>query len=415
MSFTSFSPDLSGSIFTDNQLAHAQENFPKVLDSIIPNWKSNENSPFNKRWNADVPPQTFFLIDLWLIIRHTIAWVVPMHVVRFEDKIKGLILSVNEQQFVENWIEMKVAHLITGMTRPILIEPYVSPEQYSLPNRPKSPDFGIQVGHEMAIIEATAIRTQSLDDYRSVYNHLLEFFQRKIDIRLNRSVVMEIPFLIEMIDLSSQQMRLCLRSITTIDAGQFIMNMNGKNIEVKWKLMPTYTISDEINPTESGEVFAVSSSEGTVLHGSLGVGARMKISDHNIFIDKIRRSLKGSLNRKMRQFDKDYQNILFLCLSDNTNIPEPVAEIMAGLLMTEFYKKSDYHRLSATVIYETRGDFSPSPAIVGSFSTNPNASKLASQDLIDMLSGEKTFFWWSNEFGRPTEIQNATEPVAVKH
>lgn len=164
MSFLTSQPDLSNTIFNDNDLNLAR----KVLQAVI----SQENHPWLKRplgilgeyWLRDDTYAACFLIDFARIIDILNTKVAEKSIPRLYEKVKELLQPLSSEQFIEKMTELQVALALAEIINPSPLV-FLKSEDIIQPKVSRCPDFAFQMSEGIVFAEASVFHGGILDTW----------------------------------------------------------------------------------------------------------------------------------------------------------------------------------------------------------------------------------------------------------
>ncbi len=166
MSFLTSNPDLSGTIFTENDLRIAREYLESGIKRVNPAWLDEPQGILGNYWLRDDTEATCFLIDFAQRIYNVDRNITERSVPIFHgEKIKEILLRAKkEEQFLECLTELQAASVLVNYASPLALDPMISKEDLLVPsNRPKTPDFGLRLPDNDVFLEVTVCHIDVLD------------------------------------------------------------------------------------------------------------------------------------------------------------------------------------------------------------------------------------------------------------
>src|SRR5258708_30026701 len=144
MSFRTYEPDLSGTIYEEEQqhLQAIRNCLVAEINKADPTWLDNRKGILGQHWDADSASSTCYLIWIASMHKSISGRIYPESAPRLQDKFKKLLNSINEKQYLENLAELEVAWAFTDRVSPLIVEPLTSVVGGADPsNETESPDF----------------------------------------------------------------------------------------------------------------------------------------------------------------------------------------------------------------------------------------------------------------------------------
>src|SRR5437762_13674837 len=106
MSFLTYQPDLSGTIFTQENFLGAREYLSTKLEQEDRAWLDNPQGPLGEYWRRNDNSAAWFLIDFASTIARVANNITDRSSPLLATKIKqGLLRASSETEFLENYTE----------------------------------------------------------------------------------------------------------------------------------------------------------------------------------------------------------------------------------------------------------------------------------------------------------------------
>ncbi len=181
MGFLDTDFDLSGLVYDSRDLEIAREVLPEVINSDFPGWLDNPQGPLGYHWESELPQSACFLIELYSIFYHLIGKVSWDSPPKIRQKFKDLLTAKSDDQLSDLITELQVARILAKRVQPIVFEPLVPPWQTATSERPRSPDYELQLPDGRMLLEVTVMRVDVLDQWDAVAKQVGAFFQRRLE------------------------------------------------------------------------------------------------------------------------------------------------------------------------------------------------------------------------------------------
>jgi hypothetical protein len=365
MSFLNGKPDLTGTIFTDNDLYVARQYLLSVISQEDPRWLKKPIGIIGMHWESDGQPSACFLINIaqmLYVIDHGIA---TKSIPRLQKKFRDLLRSPDEQ-FEENYNELQVGSVVVQNIKDMSGLAFLEKEDILHPKVTRCPDFAFQSSDGVVFLEATVfhggiidIWTKTVDSIRSALEkYVLEHaYMLDIDISLPLQAEMETKQIID----------LTLQELGKVPIGEVRIGSKGV---IRWKPPSIITVQDSLAPFDRQQNFPEQDGTWTgIIRSSGAVVDRAFISRSNINLaseedlkqarELLLKSFRQKLREKRGQFPKNEPEVSLIVLRiDHSNVIE--SEIASLLRQRIWPNEKEYDWLSGLVIFTPRSNFSPS-------------------------------------------------------
>ena len=161
MGFLDTNFDLGDFIFSDQDLAAAREILPELIQSFQSDWLNNPRFRLGDHWLSDSPHSACFLIELWGIFFHLIGKISGDSPPKIEQKFGDLLTAKTADQLSDLITELQVARVLAKHVQPIVFEPLVPPWQTAAADKPRSPDYELQLPDGRMLLEVTVMRADA--------------------------------------------------------------------------------------------------------------------------------------------------------------------------------------------------------------------------------------------------------------
>lgn len=383
MSFLDGDHDLTGSIFTQDDLTFARQYLESYIRDVDPNWLRKPQGPLAIQWRCDGLYPASFLINLALMMDHIQKRVLSGSVPRMEQKFRNLLRSTSADKFDESLAEIEVAAMLTSRVVPLAVEPWVPTQLKKGDPTPPSEDFGIRLPDDDVAFEVTVVRIGRLEDWDkfmgAVSKRIESYVVRK---GLNRMVDITFPWITDLPNPELLSITTLLSSIEAYDSGSTVVETPTGKLEARWTSMPTF--SETTIPTTPMAVFA---GPGIELGGVCGVRRLMTLTDDVIARDLMLKSLRNTINRKRQQNTHDMPYVLVV----KTGHHRLACEGLIDLTIERIWPNPQYSWMTGLTVLKPRTGFSPvdnGPSFISTF--NPSAKHPSSPCLRDLMDGKIT-------------------------
>ncbi len=391
MSFLTSHPDLSSTIFTEEDLRRAREYLTSVIERTNTSWLKKPKGLLGKYWDNDSEQAACVLIDIAQVLHSFEHKITTRSAPLFPAKAEGLLQPRTEKEFIENLTELQVAFVLTQYANPLDVDPLV-PEQYLLPlsnhRRPTTPDFALRLLDGRVFLEVTVLHVEILDKWDKSLLDLTTALKRYVrvqqkDLIVDMQVPLPFPGSVEQIT------ELLIKKFDEFPSGSVAI---GKNGEIRWEPIPAITTQDTSTifstfATISSPVAMFSSPGGKWRNAfaQLQSVATMPEEDIDRANKLLFNSLRNTLNRKQDQLPHHEPSLLILKLGHHRLLEDR----LMNRVRERIWPNQQYNWLSGIGFFTPRRAFSPSDAEHRlNFHFNPAARCQVSQSLTSLFSGK---------------------------
>jgi hypothetical protein len=173
MSFLTYEPDLSGTIYEEDQqhLQAIRDNLVAEINKANPTWLDNPKGIFRQHWDTDSVSSTCYLIWIASMQKFISDRICPESAIRLQDKFKKLLNTIDEKQYLENLAELEIAWAFAARVSPLIVEPLASVVGGADPsNETESPDFAFDISGERVYLEVTFFYVGVLEKWQKTVN-----------------------------------------------------------------------------------------------------------------------------------------------------------------------------------------------------------------------------------------------------
>ena len=363
MPFPDSTPDLSDTIFTNEDLLATRKYLLLHLGREAPDWLANPCGWLGKYWKQDDAYSACILIDFAGTIYRVASNVTERSYPLLVKKIvEGLLNEKTEEKFLENYTELEVASALVNYISPIALDPLATDETYlQSNNRPRTPDFGIRLPDGDVFLEVTMCYANILDEWDKSGDGIRTKIERLVFTTYkSRDVSIELP-LKHSIDSNILSDLLC--DMDANENGSFPIGDNGV---IQWKPIP-------YDP---------------MMHPVCKVGrnlAPLSEKENGLLVNAVRNTLNHKRDRQ--QFPKDVPVILILRLGHQRLVANAVVKLF---LRRIWPNKEIYSWLSGICLFTPRQGFRPSSRGYHlEWCLNPSAQYPVSESMRLMCQGKQ--------------------------
>ncbi len=391
MSFLTSNPDLSNTIFTENDLRIAREYLESGIRRAYPAWLKKPQGVLGKYWLRDDTEATCFLIDFAQRIYNVDRNITERSVPIFHgEKIKERLLRAKiDEQFLENLTELQAASVLVNYASPLSLDPTVSEEDLLAPsNRPRTPDFGLRLPDNDVLLEVTVCHIDVLDQLEELvpsWEKVTALIRTTIEEQLvfaqHRSLHVEIHVPLQQ-TIDEDFITDLLSKMEASQSGVFPVGSTGR---IEWKPLPINIVQDGLPRQSSIGIFhapGVIVDPGCIIQRKIAPVSKEKYK-------QIINSIRYTLDRKRKQFRRDMPSVLILRLAQPHLARNGFFEIVHKRIWPN---NKVYDWLTGICLLIPRQGFRPSDAEDHiTFSANPEASYKASSSLMSLFKGTEQF------------------------
>lgn len=360
MTFLTSTPDLSGTIFAEDNLLGARKYLSTQLAQEYPAWLRKPRGPLGDYWRKDDAYAACTLIDFATTLFHVAQNITERSYPLLATKIReGLLNAKTEKQFLENYTEFQVASVIINFASPLALDPMVSAEDLLRSgHRPPTPDFAIRLPDGDVGLEVTVCYVDILDQWDKSVDLLSSKIEQALVFTHDRSlhVTIQLPLKHTLDDNLITELQ---REIYVNEWGSFQICHRGV---VKWEPVPHNPVADlaffvhrDIVPPSEEENELISS------------------------------SFRNTFDRKRKQFSHPVPAILVLRLGHHRIA---TSDVIAILRQRIWPNDKVYDWISGICLFTPRQGFGLSdPGHHLELCTNHNAQFKVSDSLLALFNG----------------------------
>ncbi len=364
MSFITSRPDLSNTIFKEEDLRKAREYLSSVIERANASWLKKPKGRLGKYWDNDSEHAACVLIDIAQVLHSFEHKITPRSAPLFPAKVDGLLQSRTEKEFIENLTELQVAFVLTQYASPLDVDPMV-PEQYLLPlsnhRQPTTPDFALRLLDGRVFLEVTVLHVEILDKWDKSILDLTTALKRHLrmqqrDLIVHMQVPLPFPGSVE------QMTELLKKKFDEFPSGRVAIGNHG---EIRWEPIPAITTQDTSTifstfATMSSPVAMFSTPGGKWKNAFAQIDSVATMPEEDI--DRANKllfhSLRNTLNRKQDQLPHDEPSLLIMKLGH----PRLLEDRLIKRIQERIWPNPQYSWLSGIGFFTPRLAFSPTDA-----------------------------------------------------
>jgi hypothetical protein len=365
MSFLTDKPDLTNTIFSDEDLQIARRYLSSIITKEDPRWLKKPLGVIGQHWKSDTIPSHCFLIDMAQTLYVLDHGVTAKSQPRLQRKFRDLLRSPDEQ-FQENYNELQVGRALAEHIGDMSGLAFLEPEEIIEPVVTRCPDFAFRTPDGDVMVEASVFYGGTLDTWTKSIRFIsaeLEKYALANDKMIDVQIFLPLQAEME----ARQIIDLVIKKIDENPTGQIRI---GKKGIVRW--MPVCIIPT-LQPFNPSQITLPASREGLSSSGILcPPGATVKqafISQKQIAFaseedlqqarELLLKSFRLKLREKRGQFLKNEPEVslLILQLEYNHLIEKEIANLLYERIWTN---KKEYDWLSGLILFTPRSCFQPS-------------------------------------------------------
>lgn len=360
MPFLTSRPDLSDSIFTEENLLGARNYLSTHLAREYPAWLRKPRGPLGVYWNRDDTYAACVLIDFATTIYHVAKNVTQKSYPLLALKIKeGLLDIKKEDQFLQNYTEIQVADVLVNVASPLALDPMVGDNDFlKSSNRPRTPDFAIRLPDGDVCLEVTVCSVAILDQWDKSIDSLRSKIEQVLVFTRHRSlqVSIQLPLKHTIDDTLIAELQ---REMYANAWGSFPIGNRGM---IKWEPVPDNPVAnpaffltwDIVPPTEEENELLVN-------------------------------SFRLTFDRKRKQFPHEFPSSLRIRLGHHRVAANEVIELLRQRIWPN---REAYNWLTGICLFTPRQDFGLStPGHHLELCSNPNARHPVNASLQALFNG----------------------------
>lgn len=398
MSFLTNTPDLAGTIFTDEDLRIAREYLASGIASEYPAWLKKPQGILGEYWRRDDTYATCFLIDVARTIYLLDQRVSDRSIPRLYAKVHGLLRPPSLRQFVEMLTELQVGGILAERASPIYL---LESEDIIEPKVTRAPDFALQLPDGFGFVETSVFHGGILDTWSQAVQCLKTKLQEYL-FKHNRmlSVRVSLPLKLELD--CERTMSLVVPIISKAEVGR--VQVGNKGI-IEWEPLPIITDEDSDSlPAELSSPFAVVRSPGAVVDRAFASQTQIVFAteqDGHQAKEAVLRGLRQKLREKHAQFLPETEREPSILVMRIEHYQLGAGDILAMLEERIWPNKEAYDWLTGVALFQPRQGFQTSDKSMGlHLFLNPHTNRPMTESMLALFNGAKTFLSdWSAKTG----------------
>jgi hypothetical protein len=363
MPFPTSTPDLSDTIFTNEDLLSARKYLLLHLERDAPDWLANPYGWLGEYWNRDDAYSACILINFAGTIYRVASNITQRSYPLLVRKIiEGLLNEKAEEKFLETYTELQVASALVNYVSPIALDPLATDETYlQSNNRPRTPDFGIRLPDGDFFLEVTMCYANILDEWDRTGDSIRTKIEQLVFTTYkSRDVSIELPL---KPNIDSHTLSGLLSNMDANESGSF--SIGGYRI-IQWKPVPYDPMTHPVCKVARNL-------------------APLSEEENELLVNAVRNTLDHKRDRK--QFPKDVPAILILRLGHHRLVANAVVQLF---LRRIWPNKKKYGWISGICLFTPRQAFRPpSPGYHLEWCLNPNATYPVSESMRLICQGNQ--------------------------
>lgn len=356
MSFLTSNPDLSGTIFTENDLRIAREYLESGIKRADFAWLKKPQGFLGEHWKRDDIQSACFLIDLAQMIHTLDARIADKSAPQLYEKVRELLRPPSPEQFLEKLTELQVAYALVAFVSPLV---FLTSKDFIQPKVSRSPDFAFQTPEGIVFVEATIFHGGILDTWTQSTQYIKTSIQEYL-FKHNRKLCFHISLPLKAEMDAKEIVSLVLKEIeASTDTGSVLIGNKGR---IDWEPFPILSLQDFSSPLpEVASPVAAFLSPGAIIDRAFGSSTKIDFSseeDVQQARELVLKSLRTKLKDKHGQFPRsEPEPCLLVMRLEHHHLGE--GDIAAMLQKSIWPNTQDYDWLSGLVLFTPRSGFSP--------------------------------------------------------
>ncbi len=381
MTFLTSHPDLSSTIFKDNDLKLARKVLQDVISRENSSWLNKPLGILGEYWKREDTVAACFLIYIALMINILEARVADKSIPRLYEKVSELLQPLPSEQFIEKMTELQVALALVEVVDPGPLA-FLTTADIIQPRVSRSPDFAFQTSEGVVLVDATVFHGGILDAWTRAAHRIMTSIQNGL-FKRNRmlNIRIALPLLPEMD--AEQIADIALKEMEIGETGKVLIGSKGT---IQWEPFPIITLEDaSALPIEISFAAGAFRSPGAIIDRAFASQPQIVFSseeDVQQVRELVLKSLRTKLREKRGQFPPNkHDSCLIAMRLEHDQLGE--GDVAAMLQERIWPNEKEYSWLSGMMIFTPRTGFSTSD-IKGhlSFYPNPKTFRPVSNSLL---------------------------------
>lgn len=353
MSFLTSQPDLSKTIFNNNDLHLARKILQATISRENPPWLKKPLGILGEYWKGDDP---CFLIELARtidVLEHKIA---DKSIPRLYEKVSELLRPLSTEQFIEKMTELQVALALVDI---VCSDPlaFLKSEDIIQPKVSRCPDFAFQTLQGVVLVEATVFHGGILDVWTQSAYSIITCIQDDL-FKHNRklSVRIALPLKAEMD--AKEIAALVINEMGTRNTGEVLIGDKGT---IEWEPFPIITLQDSSSlPADIAFSAGALCSPGVIIDRAFSRQIQIAFSSEED-VQQARELVLKSLRMKLREkrgqfFHNETTPCLIAMRLEHDQLGE--GDIVTMLQERIWPNEEEYSWLSGMLLFRPRSGFS---------------------------------------------------------
>lgn len=380
MSFLETKYALNGTPFKNEDLDYARLFWKVLIEHADRNWLVKPKGQLAKHWQSTSISSAVQLIDLGSMLYALSESMTNDSEYAFENKVRALLNS-DGVQFEEQLTELLVGALLRKLKRQLQLD---CPSFYSTLERQKSKnvDYGLYWSNDSQriFVEVTVFHIQKLVDWEAAISHMMHQFQQAvIKKKLNRKLTVTAPLVLSRLTLSPKSLKKVIREIANSERGKHVIAFGEETLALEWA--PAVHHREFLGANEIGHS-SFDLAFGSNIEVLIYAGMSMKLAWPGNAEELVYRSLRNTLDLKLKQFDMAVPYILVMRILNERVSQKRVTE----LLLRRVFSNKKYSRISGVGLLMLRFSQETGYQTQVNFVPNPNASNKFPEDFLSTFT-----------------------------
>jgi hypothetical protein len=356
MTFITYQPDLSNTIFSDHDFYLARERLKSVISREDPSWLKKPQGILKEYWERDDTQAACFLIDLAQMIDRLDGRITDKSTPRLYEKVRELLRPPSPEQFLEKLTELQVAYALVAFVSPLA---FLTSKDFIQPKVSRCPDFAFQTPEGTVFVEATVFHGGILDLWTQSTHYIKTSLQDYM-LKQNRMLYVRISLPLKAEMDAKEIVSLVLKQIeASTDTGSLLIGHKGR---ITWEPFPIITLEDaSFFPPEITSPAIAFGTPGVIIDQAFGSSTKIEFSseeDVQQARELVLKSLRKKFKEKQGQFPhREPEPCLLVMRLEHNQLGE--GDIAAMLQNRIWPNEQEYDWLSGLVLFTPRSGFSP--------------------------------------------------------
>jgi hypothetical protein len=385
MTFITYQPDLSNTIFSDHDFYLAREHLKAVISREDPPWLKKPQGILREYWERDDTQAACFLIDLSQMIYRLDAGIADKSAPQLYEKVRELLRPPSPEQFLEKLTELQVAYALVAFVSPLA---FLTSKDFIQSKMSRCPDFAFQTPEGAVLVEATVFHGGILDLWTQSTHYIKTSLQDYV-LKQNRMLFVHISLPLKAEMDAREIVRLVLKEMNTAtDTGSVHIRHKGR---IAWEPFPIIVLEDASSPSPEITSPAIAfGTPGAIIDQPFGSSTKIEFSseeDVQQARELVLKSLRKKLEEKQGQFPhREPEPCLLVMRLEHNQLGE--GDIAAMLQKRIWPNEQEYDWLSGLVLFTPRSGFSPKDNKMSlKLYSNPKTYRPVTNSLMAIFNG----------------------------